>query len=510
MQPEGSAADDPDRIPRQVRRGISWNLVGAVSTNLMRLVVLVVLGRVLDSRAFGVVAAALSVITILTTVRDVGIGQALIQRKALDPEHYATAFAVSTYLGAGLAAVVVVTAPAVARLFHSPECVDLLRALSLMFVFRGLSATSMTLFQRAMDFRAIALIDTVTYSLGSLASIGLAVAGFGPWALVAGYLLEEGLSTATFLYLRRPRLTLRIDRARLGDLIGFGAGSTASAIFHMLAVQGDNIVVGHRLGPAELGFYTRAYDLIKMPALMFTNIVGSVLFPALSRLQGDRAALGVGFRRLIFANALVLLPASALLIAIAPEVIRILMGPHWGAAVLPFQILAATMMMRVSYKVGATVANANGAVYGVAAANLAYTTAVIGGALVSARWGIPGVAVSTGLAIILMYLLCSWLGLAQSALGWRGFGAAHLPGVVLGGAVSAAAWPLALALRAADVPAVATFAVVTLVTAAISVGAIALWVGRGTGDFAWLRGELAGVIGKLRRRRKPAPAAPIV
>jgi PST family polysaccharide transporter len=509
LPPDVAAAHDPDPIPRQIRRGISWNLIGAISTNLMRLLVLVVLGRVLGSRDFGVVAAALSVITILTTVRDVGIGPALIQRKALEPEHYATAFAVSTYLGFGLAAVVVGTAPAVARLFHSPECVDLLRALSFMFVFRGLSMTSIILFQRAMDFRTIALIDTVTYSIGSLASIGLAVAGLGPWALAAGYLIEEGLSTATFLYLRRPRMTLRIDRARLGDLIGFGAGSTAGAILHMLAIQGDNLVVGHRLGPAQLGFYTRAYDLIKMPALVFTNVVGSVLFPALSRLQGDRAALGAGFRRLIFANALVLLPASAVLIAIAPEVIRILMGPHWDAAVLPFQILAATMMMRVSYKVGSTVATAAGAVYPVALANALYTAGVIGGALVTARWGIPGVAVSTGLSILLMYLLCAWLGLAHSALGWRGFGAAHLPGVILGAAVSLAAWPCALAMRAEGAPTVATFAAIAVLGAVITLGGIALWIRRGRGDFGWLRAELGGVIGKLRgRARAPVPAAP--
>lgn len=498
---------DPARISRQVRRGISWNLIGAISTNAMRLVVVVVLGRVLDSRAFGVVAAALSVITILTTVRDIGIGQALIQRKTLDAAHYSTAFAVSTYLGVGLAAVVVALAPEVARIFHSPECADLLRALSLMFVFRGLSITSMVLFQRAMDFRTMALIDTVTYSIGSVISIVLALAGLGPWALVIGYVVEEGLSSATFIYLRRPRLTLRIDRARFRELIGFGAGSTVATILHMLAIQGDNIVVGHRLGPAELGFYTRAYDLIKMPALMFNNIIGSVLFPALSRLQGDRLALGAGFRRLIFVNALVLLPASALLIAIAPEAIRILMGPHWAAAVLPFQILAATMMMRVSYKVGTTVANAAGAVYGVATANALYTAAVIGGALITSRWGIPGVAVSTGLAIVLMYLLCAWLGLLHSELGWRGFGAAHVPGIVLGAAVSGAAWPLALALRAAQVSAVATFIVVALVAAAISAGGVALWIRRGRGDFAWLGEELAAVIGKLSRRaRRPATA----
>ncbi len=86
-----------------MRRGISWNLVGAISTNAMRLAAMVVLGRMVTSDDFGVVAAAVSVIAILHSVRDIGIGQALIQRKELEPAHVTTAFAVSTYLGLALA-----------------------------------------------------------------------------------------------------------------------------------------------------------------------------------------------------------------------------------------------------------------------------------------------------------------------------------------------------------------------------------------------------------------------
>lgn len=497
---------DPTQLPHQVRRGISWNLVGAVSTNAMRVLVVVVLGRVLDSSDFGVVAAALSVIAILHMVRDLGIGPALVQRRELEPGHVATAFAVSTYLGIGLAALVVVTAPLVGRLYHSPECVDLLRALAAIFVLRGVAMTSQMLCQRAMNFRAVAMIDTLSYSAGSIMSIGLAFAGLGPWSLVIGYLVEEGASTVAYLALHRPPFTLRVDRARLRDLLGFGTGQTLFQLVNIMATQGDNIVVGHALGKAALGYYARAYDLIKLPGAVFTNIVGNVLFPAFSRLQDDPARLGVGFRRIIFANALVLLPASALLIVLAPEAIRILMGPNWDGAVLPFQILALVMMMRVSYKVGVVIATAAGAVYALAVVNVLYAAAVIGGAALTLRWGIPGVAASTAVSIAVMYVLCSWLGLQRCDLGWRGFAAAHVPGLLLGGIAGAGAWPLAAALRGVGLPAPVTLAIVSLLGAAVVCGIIALWLRRGGGDIAWLGAELAGIKRKLRPRARAAPA----
>lgn len=499
--PYASGVTDPASLPRQVRRGISWNLVGAVSTNAMRILVVVVLGRVLDSHDFGVVAAALSVISILHMVRDVGIGPALIQRRDLTPGHVATAFAVSTYLGAGLAALIALTAPLVGRLYHSPECSDVLRAMAAIFVLRGVAMTSQMTCQRAMNFRAVAMIDTVAYSAGSIASIALAVAGAGPWSLAIGYLIEEAASTAAFLVLHRPPFTLRVDRARLRELLGFGTGQTLFQIVNIIATQGDNIVVGHSLGAAALGYYSRAYDLIKLPGAVFTNVVGNVLFPAFSRLQDDPARLGAGFRRIVFVNALVLVPASALLIVLAPEAIRILMGPHWGDAVLPFQILALVMVMRVSYKVGVVVASAAGAVYPLALVNVVYAVCVIAGAALTLRWGIPGVAASTAASIAVMYLACAWLGMQRCDLTWRGFAAAHGPGLVLGGLLGAAAWPAAAALRGAGLPAAVTLAVVVALGAVAGGAVIALWLRRRRGDFAWLAAELAGLRGRFARRR---------
>ncbi|HET9627820.1 MAG TPA: lipopolysaccharide biosynthesis protein [Kofleriaceae bacterium] len=490
----------------QVRTGISWNLVGAVSTNVIRLGMVIALGRILDTEDFGVVAAALTVITIFHMVRDLGIGPALIQRKALEAGHVATAFAISAYLGLAIAAIIAAIAPLVADAYHIPRLTDPLRALGLIFALRGLGMTSQMLTQRAMNFRAVAMIDTSAYALGSAISVACALAGAGPWALVIGYLAEEGISTAGYLLKSPPPFTWRIERGKLRHLLGFGLGQTMFQIANALATQGDNFVVGRSLGAADLGFYTRAYDLFKLPGAVFTNLVGSVLFPAFSKLQSDPARLGAAFRRMTFVNALVLLPMSAVLVVVAPEAIRVLMGPKWAGAVLPFQILAFVMMMRVSYKVGVLVATAAGAVYGLAFVNVAYAVAVIGGAIATVPYGISGVAASTAGSIVIMYVLCAWLGLAQCALTWRAFWAAHVPGLVMGAVIAGAAWPVAEALRRAEVISLARLAIVAALGALIGAALVGVGVRRGRGDFGWLAGELANVKHKLLRRKRRPPA----
>ncbi|HET7502213.1 MAG TPA: lipopolysaccharide biosynthesis protein [Kofleriaceae bacterium] len=488
----------PEHIGHKTRKGISWSFAGAVTTNGMRFVVLTVLGRALTSADFGVVAAAVSVNVIVYGIRDLGIGQALVQRKQLEPAHISTAFAVAVYLGLALSALLFFGAPLIADFYGIRESVDVIRVLAFVFfALRSVSTTSRMLCQRAMNFRLIAIVDATAFTIGSAISIACALAGAGPWALVAGYLVEELISTALYLIKRPPRFSLAVNLARLRELLDFGIGQSVTQSTNVVATYGDNFVVGHALGAASLGYYSRAYDLIKFPSMVFDAIVGNVLFPAFSRLQDDRQGLAASFRRVAFVNALVLLPASALIIVAAPEAIRVLMGPGWADVVLPFRILSFTILLRTNLKLGGILAQAAGAVNAVAIAYAVYMIVVVGGALITIRWGIGGVAVSTALAITSVSTHCCLLAIRVSGLSIRGFLRAHVPGLVLASGVTAATWPLAEVLRAHGAPFTLVLVAAIGAAGAVTLAGIAVWLRTGRGDFAWLAEEL----NRIRRRR---------
>ncbi len=491
-------SSEKQRVGQRARRGVSWNLAGAVATNGIRIAVIAVLGRALDSRDFGIVAAAISVNAILYSVRDIGIGTAIIQRDELDDEHLSTGFAASTYLGIAVSLLLVLGAPIIASLYGIESSTDVLRVLAVLFTLRGISMVSRANCKRKLNFRAVALIDTGAFLAGSATSMVAAVLDMGAWALVSGYIVEEVVSTVFYLWVAPPpRYTLRIDRGRLRDLLSIGVAQTVSSITGILATNGDNFVVGRKLGAEALGYYTRAYDLIKLPSLVFTNIVGNVLLPAYSRIQDDRPRLAANFRRMTFVNALLVLPASAALIVLAPEAIRILMGAGWDRAVLPFQILSLTMMLRMTHKLGGIVGTAAGKISAVAAASTFYMIQVVVGALIAIRWDIVGVAASTALSIAVASVLCSWVAIRASGLRASALLGAHLPGLFLAILVAVALRPAAEYLRHAGVHFSIVFVVLAVASVVICLGVVAVWLARGRGDFAWLKTEL----GRFRRRR---------
>ena len=497
---------DAGEVAHRARRGISWNVVGAVLTNAIRLVTVMVLGRALSPGDFGVVASALTVTLVLHHMRDVGIGAALIQRENIDREHVATALAFSIYLGVALGAVLVLSAPWIAAWYDLPNHLDLIRALGILFVLRGFSTVPVMLCRRAMRFRAIAIVDVITYGAGAIVAMTLAILDFGPWSLVSGYLVEDALAAVIYFALQRPPIAFRIDGHRLRELLGFGVGHTILQVANILAIQGDNFIVGGTLGPRELGFYSRAYELIKLPAAVFTNVVGNVLFPAFSRLQRDRERLAAGFRRATLVNGLVLFPASAMLIVVAPEAIWVVMGDQWDTAVLPFQILALTMMMRTSYKVGATIASASGRVYALATANIIYMVCVIAGAALTIRWGIVGVATSTAFSIMVIYLLCCALAMRVAAIAPGAVIAAHAPGLAIAVVVGGASWGIATAMRSLDAAPSVVLAFTAVAGGLLHLAAFVVWTKSMNPDADWIRAEVVRTIRKFRKAPEKRPA----
>lgn len=485
-------------LGRRTVSGISWTLFGNVLSNVLRIAVVAILGRLMSPEDFSVVAAAMIVIFFAARVRDAGLGLALVQKKEITRAHVEASFAFSLLFGLALAGGVFLAAEPVAALLGQPGASDPIRALSVMFVIRGIASTSQFMCQRDLQFRALALVDLIAYVVGSAVSVAMAFAGYGAWSLVVGYMVETLVDSSLLLYVRPPARP-RLQWKPLRELLGLGGGQTLAHLANYFATQGDYMVVGHYLDKAALGVYTRAYELMRFPATVFASVAGSVLFSSFAKLQDEPERLGQAFRRVLFANAIVLLPASAGLVVLAPEAVRILMGPGWDRMVIPFQILATSMLWRTDHKAAVIVARSVGDVFSVAAWNVAYAIGVIGGAMISYRWGITGVAVTTAITVFLHFLNMCRLALKNVDYGWGVVARAHVDGCVLAVLAVAGALPIAWILRAADLHAAPIAIAGTLAGIVLPAAYAYVQVRRRSPDWVWLVDRVKQLGGKQKK-----------
>jgi PST family polysaccharide transporter len=89
----------------------------------------------------------------------------------------------------------------------------------------------------------------------------------------------------------------------------------------------------------------------------------------------------------------------------ASEIVEVLLGPKWSDTVIPFQILTLGVVARGSYKIDDALARALGVMYQRSVRDAIYAAAVILGALIGLRWGLPGVAFGVLCAVVLNYVL---------------------------------------------------------------------------------------------------------
>lgn len=502
---------DKTSLTRSSMAGVLWIAGGRGVGAGLQLLVLVVLARLLGPADFGVLSAALVIIGFSTIFAHFGFGPAVVQRKDLENRHVDTAFTVSIVIGVAFGCVIAATAPLAAMFFRMPDLVPVLRCLALVFPLQGLAVVADSLIRRDLRFRWLSRLDVIAYGVGYGAiGVSLAYLGLGVWSLVIAELSRVLVRTGMLLHGQTRRARPGWDSAAFHDLLHFGGGFTIARLANFLAVQGDNLVVGRTLGPAALGIYGRAYQLMAAPAASFGDVLDTVLFPAMAKVQNDKTRLAPAYLRAVSVIAAVMLPPSVAIVVLGPEIIRVALGSQWEAAIVPFQLLAVGMLFRTSYKMSDSVSRATGAVYRRAWRQVVYAALVICGAWVGQLWGIPGVAVAVVVALGVNFGLMAHLSLSVTGLSWREFIAVHIPPMALAATCVPVVWGVAEAMRSASMPPLVVLVGAGMVTASWAIFLIwrapQLFLGQ---HVMWLLDTLRSYLpASLARSGKTPTAAP--
>lgn len=333
---EGAA---PGLAARTVR-GMAWAYGSYIGGRVLVLVSTVILARVLVPADFGVVALALTFMVFLDTVKDLGLGQALIvvpdRRLAAAAQ---TAFCGSIALGAGLSLATALLAPLAANFFGEPQLHGLLAVLGLNFLLRSLGSTHLALARRSLDFRSRTISETCDVVTRGVVSIALALAGAGPWSLVIGYLAGTCAALVAIWWRVPWRPSRRPSVVHLRHMLSFGGLLTFVDVGQAFAHEIDYLFIGRMLGPSLLGEYTIAFRLPELLIINLSIVAGVVLFPAYAQLERER--LAQAFLVSLRYTAVLVLPVAVGLGLLARPVVLTLFGSQWEAAIPVMRVLCA-------------------------------------------------------------------------------------------------------------------------------------------------------------------------
>jgi PST family polysaccharide transporter len=417
-----TAPPSPPSLAHRAVGSAGWSALGTAAMFASMVVSTVVLARLVDPVAFGVVAVAIACATLLRSVVLWSPAQALVRSDPLRREQVAAGTGLA--LAGGVAGAAVLAGLSVASPFPGGDAASwAFRGMALTLAVQAVGTVPIALLQRDLRFRRLSGIQAAS-SILAFCGVGpvLALAGAGAGALVGAQLVQATVETALVLHASRGRWVQPVlggpDAAELFAFSCRLSGISASAA---ASQQGDNLVVSATLGSGPLGLYSRAFRLMALPANLFGDATDWVLLPVLSRVQGDRDRLARGLRQTTALLAVTVLPLSAAAWVLGEEVITVLLGERWSGAVNPFRILCLGMFLRVAYKPATVVLKATGHVRPLSRLMCGYAGLVVAGAVIGQGWGLAGVATGTVAAVAACYVGVTWwasrvTGVARRAL----------------------------------------------------------------------------------------------
>ncbi len=308
-------------------RGTTWAYIAFYSGKLIVFLSTVVLARLLTKDDFGVVGYAVTAISFLDVVKDLGIGAAVIYHK--DRQVASTAFWLNMMVGVGLCIAIWIAAPLVGDFFNDPRATWVTRILAFNFPLFSLGSTHEALLIKDLAFNRKFIPDFAQAMSKGVVSIALAFAGWGPWSLIIGQLCGSLASDIVIWRLLpwRPAFTFARDSAR--SLLRFGLPLVGLDIIDIGVLNADYLLVGRYLGAAALGVYTLAFRIPDLIVLQFCSIVAKVVFPVFSKIREDADALSNGFLRTARYVSLITVPIGLGMALLARPFIIVVFGQKW-------------------------------------------------------------------------------------------------------------------------------------------------------------------------------------
>ena len=336
--------EPPHDLKRKTARGALMSVVGQGASFFLRTGSMVVIARLVTPEQFGMVGMVTAVTGFLALFRDAGLSTATVQRASITHEQTSTLFWINVAVGGFLAALCVAMAPVLSAFYREPRLLAVTMAMGLGFLFYGVSAQHRALLQREMRFGVLALVEIVALVASAGAGIAMALAGMGYWALVGMATVLPAVSAVGTWAASGWTPGLPHRGCGVRSMLHYGGVLTLNGFVVYLVYNADKILLGRIWGAKELGIYGRAYQLINLPTESLNTVIGSVMFPALSRVQQDPARLRNYFLKGYGMFLALVIPITVACGLFATDIVLVLLGPQWTSAIPVFRLLTPTIL----------------------------------------------------------------------------------------------------------------------------------------------------------------------
>lgn len=326
-----------------IKQAAYINAAARYSTLLLGMLFNAVLARILSPEDYGIIAITTVFTTFFALLSDMGLGAGIIQNKELTEEDIGSMFAFSLRLGLVLAAAFALLSFPMARFYGKEELVPAGLLLSVQLLLNTLNIVPNALLLKRKEFKKVALRILLACIVSGIIGIALALAGLKFYALVIQAILNAAFILGWNYFSTRPPMARKVNKESIGKIRSYSGFLFGFQLINYFARNTDNLLIGKVMGAAPLGYYDKSYKLMLYPVNNLTHVITPVLHPILSEHQHDKAYIYGKYLQVVQVLSLMGAFITPFVWFSSAEIIRILYGSQWGAAIPCLQWMSLAM-----------------------------------------------------------------------------------------------------------------------------------------------------------------------
>lgn len=326
-------------IGKAIVKGAFWLAAETWGRQAALFIVFLFLASYLGPEALGLAALAMSVPQILVILVAQGVPDALMQRKDADDIHFDTAFWFQIGFGAVISFAIWLSAGLIAAGLGLPALEELISWTSLIVFIQSISTVPAAFLKRNLKFKLFAVRALIGVVTGGVVGIGLAVAGYGVWSLIAMQIARASVEMVVLLVGSGWFPRVRFDVRRLKDLLRFGTPLVGQSFVYMFMEEVPKLGLGLAVGPIAVGIYALGRRFLDFFFELFTRPIVSLAMPAVSRLQDEPDKVDAFFNRALRMSLFIGIPSFAGFAAVAPVFVPLAFGDAWIGAIMTVQLM---------------------------------------------------------------------------------------------------------------------------------------------------------------------------
>ena len=303
-----------------------------------------ILARILTPEDYGIVAVTTVFTNFFSIFADMGISAGIVQYKRLTEEDTNQIFSFSMCLALLLGGLFAVSSFGIADFYSNDVYVPIGFLLAFSLFFSTINIVPNALLLKDKQFVVIAKRNIIIPFLTSLACVGMAYLGMKYWALVWQAVLSGAITFLWNFHSAWTQYHLRIHFglgiAGIRKIFGYSAYQFLFGVINYFSRNLDNLLVGRYFGAVALGYYDKAYRLMSYPIGNLTHVITPVLQPILSDYQDDKRYIYDKYIAIVKFLSIVGVYIVCICYFMADEIIYIMFGSQWSAAVPYFKWLA--------------------------------------------------------------------------------------------------------------------------------------------------------------------------